>query len=184
MTVYPIVWGHSGTQGHEWTTARAASRYAGEYYGDVEADSAEDAVAIVRREIEDQGGTVGDWYEADDGCIHVVPAPPLADTCSAVRERLGYTLDQMAAALDVDRKTYSRWEQGHTEPAHPGMLRLALARLEEEALGALPPVQVAHDRRDVPALPHRAPAARAAPADEPGAVAAAEHERDHRRPLG
>ena len=48
------------------------------------------------------------------------------------RSRLGYTLDQMADRLDVDRKTYSRWEQGHVHPAHPGMLRLALARLEEE----------------------------------------------------
>ena len=130
MTTYRIIWGHSGTQGREWTTAREASRYAGEHYGDVEAESAEDAVSIVR----DEGADIGDWYEADDGCIHVVPALRLADTCSAVRERLGYTLDRMAATLDVDRKTYWRWEQGRTEPAHPGMLRLALERLGEVGL--------------------------------------------------
>ena len=60
MTTYRIIWGHSGTQGHEWTTAREASRYAGEHYGDVEADSAEEAVSIVREECEE---VCRDWIE-------------------------------------------------------------------------------------------------------------------------
>ncbi|MFZ5440438.1 MAG: hypothetical protein ACOZQL_10540 [Myxococcota bacterium] len=69
-TTYEIRWGHSGTQGKEWTTAQEASRYASEVWGEVEATSAEEAVAQVRREAPE---IAADWYERD-GQIHVVPA--------------------------------------------------------------------------------------------------------------
>lgn len=71
MTMYTILWGHSGERGKHWETAREASRYAAEQYGTVEAESAEAAVEIVRDEIEAQGGTVVDWY-ADGNFIHVI----------------------------------------------------------------------------------------------------------------
>lgn len=71
MATYTILWGHSGKQGRNWTTAREASRYAAEQYGTVEADSAEAAVEIVRGEIESQGGKVVDWY-AEGSFIHVI----------------------------------------------------------------------------------------------------------------
>ena len=71
MTTYTILWGHSGERGRHWTTAREASRYAAEEYGTVEAESAEAAVEIVRAEIEEQGGTVVDWY-ADGDLIHII----------------------------------------------------------------------------------------------------------------
>ena len=72
MTTYTIAWGHSGTQGKHWTTAREASRYAAEEWGTVEAESPEAAVEIVRAESPD--GTVGDWY-VDGTTIHIVPVP-------------------------------------------------------------------------------------------------------------
>lgn len=71
MATYTILWGHSGERGKHWVTAREASRYAAEPYGTVEAESAEDAVEIVRAEIESQGGKVIDWY-AEDRFIHVI----------------------------------------------------------------------------------------------------------------
>lgn len=72
MTMYTILWGHSGERGKHWETAREASRYAAEEWGTVEAESPEAAVEIVRAESPD--GTVGDWY-VDDTTIHIVPVP-------------------------------------------------------------------------------------------------------------
>lgn len=68
-TTYTIAWGHSGRQGREWSTAREASRYVAETWGEVKANTAEDAVRIAQSEDVD----VGDWY-ADGDTIHVIPA--------------------------------------------------------------------------------------------------------------
>jgi len=46
------------------------------------------------------------------------------------RKRLGLTLDQMAAALDIDRQTWWRWEHGVRIP--PPFLWRAIEHLEAE----------------------------------------------------
>ena len=70
MNTYEIAWGHSGSRGHEWNTAREASRYAANTWGTVEAESPEAAVEVVRADV-----VVDDWYE-QDGVIHVVGPMP------------------------------------------------------------------------------------------------------------
>jgi hypothetical protein len=69
MTTFKIFWGHSGTQGREWTTAREASRYACELWGEIDAINDIDAIHLV----EADGVDVGDWFERD-GEIHIIPA--------------------------------------------------------------------------------------------------------------
>lgn len=70
--VHRILWGHSGTRGREWTTAREASRYAAEVWGETEA---EDAEAAARVAAEDVGSELLDWY-ADGLDVHIVLADP------------------------------------------------------------------------------------------------------------
>lgn len=67
MQTYTILWGHSGTRGREWTTAREASRYASTVWGTVEAQSPADAIEIVRVET----GEVADHY-VSGSAIHIV----------------------------------------------------------------------------------------------------------------
>ncbi len=72
MTSYTIAWGHSGERGWDWRTAFEASRYAAETWGEVEAESPEEAVNVMATEAE---MTVLDWYlEPDHPRIHVVGA--------------------------------------------------------------------------------------------------------------
>lgn len=65
---YRILWGHSGTMGREWTTAREASRYAAVEWGTVDAVSPEEAVAMVA---EETGTPVAD-HHTDGDEIHVI----------------------------------------------------------------------------------------------------------------
>ena len=67
---YTIAWGHSGTRGQDWDTAREAARYAAETWGAVHATSAAAAVACVEAEM---GATVEDWH-LDGSVIHIVLA--------------------------------------------------------------------------------------------------------------
>lgn len=50
----------------------------------------------------------------------------------AWRERMGWSQERMAKALDVHPMTVSKWERGTQEPEHPAMLVLALGRLEQK----------------------------------------------------
>jgi len=54
---------------------------------------------------------------------------------AAVRARLGLSLDEMAAALGIDRMTWWTWEQGRKEPRQPVILERALRDLEAEVQG-------------------------------------------------
>ena len=67
---YQIAWGHSGTQGRHWSTAREAAEYAADTWGEVEADTPEAAVEIVRQEAPE--GMVGGWWFDGDKTIHIV----------------------------------------------------------------------------------------------------------------
>ncbi len=49
----------------------------------------------------------------------------------AWRIRLGMTQPELAAALSVGRNTVTRWERSLAPIGNPGMLRLALERLEQ-----------------------------------------------------
>lgn len=66
-TMYQIRWGHSGTQGWEWSTAREASRYASEVWGEVEATTPDEALL----EVERSGVDYGDTY-VDGSVIHII----------------------------------------------------------------------------------------------------------------
>lgn len=66
MTRYTIIWGHSGTQGREWSTAREASRYAATVWGRIDAADPADAIAQLAREL-----PVGDWH-AYGRAIHII----------------------------------------------------------------------------------------------------------------
>lgn len=70
-THYTIMWGHSGTRGQEWTTAREASRYAAETWGEI---AAEDAEHAAQQAAEETGATLDDYYESAPGIVHVVLA--------------------------------------------------------------------------------------------------------------
>lgn len=71
MTNYTIFWGHSGRQGKDWNTAREASEYAAEVWGEVEAHDAAHAIELARAE----GLDVAGWYE-EKNVIHVIPTSP------------------------------------------------------------------------------------------------------------
>jgi putative transcriptional regulator len=45
----------------------------------------------------------------------------------AIRERLGLTQDQFAAALCISVKTLRNWEQGRRDPSGPAMRLLQIA---------------------------------------------------------
>lgn len=60
------------------------------------------------------------------------PVPPVTpDTLLLTRRRLGLSQAQLAARFDCNRLTISRWETGAEPISHPGMLALALERLED-----------------------------------------------------
>jgi putative transcriptional regulator len=50
----------------------------------------------------------------------------------AIRERLGLTQDQFAAALCISVKTLRNWEQGRREPSGPAMRLLQIAAKHPE----------------------------------------------------
>ena len=80
---YTIIWGHSGTQGRNWTSARDASRYAGEQWGTVVAPDGETAIKIAELE----GLEVGDWYEEmDSRTIHVVAPRDAEEARASIRD--------------------------------------------------------------------------------------------------
>lgn len=71
MTKYQIMWGHSGKRGWHWDTAREAAVYAAETWGEVEADTPEEAVEVVRREA--PAGFVADWWhDWSNHRIHII----------------------------------------------------------------------------------------------------------------
>lgn len=52
----------------------------------------------------------------------------------AIRERLGLTQDQFAAALCISVKTLRNWEQGRREPSGPAMRLLQIAARHPEII--------------------------------------------------
>jgi len=52
----------------------------------------------------------------------------------AIRERLGLTQDQFAAALCISVKTLRNWEQGRREPSGPAMRLLQIAAKHPEII--------------------------------------------------
>ena len=68
-TTYTILWGHSGTAGQEWTTAREASRYAPCVWGVVDAASPQEAVAHVAAAHAEPSDW---WHDARTHEIHCV----------------------------------------------------------------------------------------------------------------
>ncbi len=53
--------------------------------------------------------------------IKIEPMPVRGDLLRAMRLRKGWTQEQAAARLDVDRTTVARWEQGERNPSHEQM---------------------------------------------------------------
>lgn len=53
--------------------------------------------------------------------IPQIPPPPrsvdFARLCKELREKLGYTQDEMARFLGVAKRTYNYWESGSREPS-------------------------------------------------------------------
>lgn len=48
----------------------------------------------------------------------------------STRDRLGLTQARLAELLSVTEQSVQNWEAGRSEPAHPGMVRLALDAIQ------------------------------------------------------
>lgn len=60
----------------------------------------------------------------------------MADLSKEIRDwkaRVGLSYRQLAALLDVGPDTLHRWAHGRQQPSHPGMLKLAMQAIEEDA---------------------------------------------------
>ncbi|MFE7385872.1 telomere-associated protein Tap [Streptomyces zhihengii] len=91
----------------------------------------------------------GELFDAVDALIaSQVPLPP-ADERTRLRQAHGLTLDQVAAALKVQRATVSGWEAGKSEPVPPE--REAYARLLEKLAELYPAAASAPDPTPAPA---------------------------------
>ena len=54
-----------------------------------------------------------------------LPQNPLSKNLRALREKSGYTQQQLAAVLNIDRSTYSYYESGKTSPDINALITLA-----------------------------------------------------------
>lgn len=129
MNTFTIIWGHSGTHGHEWTTAREASQYAGEVWGEVEADTPEAAAQAAATETGE--GLIDWWHDDATDRVHVILGEVAwATLVRGVRYRLDLSQQALADALGVHLRTLQAWEGGEAQP-QPYLWR-ALRDLERE----------------------------------------------------
>ncbi|MFZ3597892.1 telomere-associated protein Tap [Streptomyces sp. BH104] len=117
------------------------------------------------------------------------PLPPPAER-KRLRKAHGFTLDEVAAALEVRRATVSGWESGKTEPRPPerdayARLLSKLAELYPAGPDAAAPAQdtaAPATSVNTPAPAPEAPAGSAPPAPETADATAGQHPRPRLRP--
>lgn len=76
----------------------------------------------------EQARLTGDVRD-DPPQIAPLEQPDTPSEWTRLRRDLGMSQVELAAALDTTQTTLSRWENGHSTPEHPAMLRLALEAL-------------------------------------------------------